>query len=115
MAKTSKKPARKKARKPASAPKRAAGKRWSGEVTEHSDALDLEAGVFTWKDPSRIAASLKRAAEASARRKAHPYRSTLSMLTFYINRAGRNLPEGRKTVLRRAKGELRNAFGRDRD
>jgi uncharacterized protein DUF3175 len=100
-------PKRTAARKP-----RAAAKLWSGHVTKHSRALDLEAGVFTWKDPKRIAASLKRSAEASTRRKADPYRSALSMLTFYINRAGRNLPEARKSVLRRAKGELRKAFAR---
>ena len=88
-------------------------RRWSGEVTKHSDALDLKHGVFTWKDPKRIAASLKRSAEASRRRKADPYRSALSMLTFYINRAGRNLPASRKKVLQRAKDELRHAFGRD--
>src|SRR3954449_10707043 len=115
MAKTPNKPARKGARKSASAPRRAAAKRWSGEVTKHSDALDLDAGVFTWKDPRRIAASLKGSAEASARRKADPYRSALSMLTFYINRAGKNLPQARKAVLRRAKSELRKSFGHDRD
>lgn len=89
-----------------------AAKRWSGDVTKHSHALDLEEGVFTWDDPGRIAASLKRSAEASSRRKADPYRSALSMLTFYINRAGRNLPEDRKDVLQRAKAKLRKAFGR---
>ena len=113
MAKAAKKPV-KKSGKRAAAPKRAAAKRWSGDVTKHSDALDLDAGVFTWKDPRRIAASLKASAEASSRRKADPYRSALSMLTFYINRAGRNLPEARKCVLRRAKTELRKAFGRQR-
>jgi len=86
--------------------------RWSARVTRESNALDLDAGVFTWKDPARIAASLKRSAEASSRRKAEPYRSALSMLTFYINRGGKNLPEARKTTLRRAKNELRKAFGR---
>jgi hypothetical protein len=91
---------------------RASAKRWSAHVTKHSHALDLEAGVFTWKDPGRIAASLKRAAEASSHRKTDPYRSALSMLTFYINRAGHNLPEARKQVLARAKVELRKAFGR---
>jgi hypothetical protein len=72
-----------------------ARRRWSREVTERSDALDLRAGVFTWKDPKRIAASLKRSAERSKRRKADPFRSALSMLTFYINRAGNNLPASR--------------------
>jgi len=90
----------------------AISKRWSGHVTRHSNALDLEEGVFTWKDPARIAASLKRSAEASTRRKADPYRSALSMLIFYVNRAGKNLPQAQKGVLKRAKVELRKAFGR---
>ena len=101
-------PKRTAARKP-----RAAAKLWSGHVTKHSRALDLEAGVFTWKDPKRIAASLKRSAEASSRRKADPYRSALSMLVFYINRAGKNLPAGRRKILQRAKDELRKQFGRN--
>jgi len=88
-------------------------KRWSQEVTEHSDALTLEGGVFTSKDPRRIAASLKRSAERSNRRKSDPFRSALSMLTFYINRAGRNLPPARKKILMQAKGELRKQFGKD--
>jgi hypothetical protein len=86
--------------------------RWSGEVTRRSNALDLEVGVFTHDDPGQIARSLKRSAERSKRRKADPYRSALSMLTFYINRAGRNLPAARKRVLERAKDELRREFGR---
>ena len=89
------------------------GRRWSARVTRKSDALDLERGVFTKRDPKRIAASLKRSAERSRRRKADPYRSALSMLTFYINRAGKNLPAGRRKTLQRAKGELRKQFGRD--
>ena len=88
------------------------GKRWSGYVTKHSNALDLEKGVFTSKDPARIAASLKRSAVTSKRRKADPYRSALSMLTFYLNRAGKNLPASRRKTLQRAKAELRIAFGR---
>ncbi len=88
------------------------GKYWSGRVTRESDALDLEHDVFTLKDPKKIARSLKRSAEASHRRKSEPYRSAMSMLTFYINRAGKNLPEGQKKVLEDAKGELRKAFGR---
>jgi hypothetical protein len=88
-------------------------KRWSQEVTEHSDALDLEADVFTLDDPKKIALSLKRSAEHSRRRKSDPYRSAMSMLTFYINRAGKNLPGKRLRVLERAKDELRKAFGRD--
>jgi len=92
---------------------KSAGKRWSGDVTRHSNALDLDKGVFTWADPARIAASLKRSAERSRRRKADPYRSALSMLTFYINRVGRNLPAPHKKVLEQAKQELRRKFRRD--
>jgi hypothetical protein len=90
-----------------------ASPRWSRDVTEHSDALTLEGGVFTFKDPRRIAASLKRSAERSRRRKADPFRSALSMLTFYINRAGKNLPAAQKKILMRAKDELRKQFGKD--
>jgi Protein of unknown function (DUF3175) len=86
---------------------------WSNRVTRESDALDLDRGVFTWRDPKRIAASLKRSAEQSRRRKADPYRSALSMLIFYINRAGKNLPAGRRRTLERAKAELRRQFGRE--
>jgi len=86
--------------------------KWSAEVTEQSDALDLEGGVFESEDPRHIAQSLKRSAEASHRRKAEPYRSAMSMLTFYINRAGHNLPAARKKLLEDAKDELRKAFGR---
>jgi hypothetical protein len=89
-------------------------KRWSGEVTRDSDALDLADGVFTWNNPDRIARSLKASAEASNRRKSSPFRSAMSMLTFYINRAGHNLPDGRRRVLERAKEKLREAFGRKR-
>ena len=88
------------------------GRRWSQRVTERSDALDLDEGVFSLKDPKRIAASLKRSAERSRRRKSEPYRSAMSMLTFYINRAGKTLPRGQKAVLQRAKDELRKQFGR---
>ena len=87
------------------------GRRWSRHVTEHSDALSLDKGVFTSRDPKRIAASLKRSAERSSRRKSSPFRSALSMLTFYINRAGKNLPASRKRTLMRAKDELRKQFG----
>jgi Protein of unknown function (DUF3175) len=93
--------------------RRGGGRRWSREVTEHSDALTLDKGVFTESDPKAIAASLKRSAERSKRRKAGPFRSALSMLTFYINRAGKNLPTSRKRTLMRAKNELRKQFGRD--
>jgi len=89
------------------------GRRWSARVTRESDALDLDRGVFSRRDPKEIAASLKRSAQRSRRRKADPYRSALSMLTFYINRAGKNLPAGRRKTLERAKGELRKQFGRD--
>ncbi|MGN6538751.1 MAG: DUF3175 domain-containing protein [Mesorhizobium sp.] len=88
--------------------------KWSAEVTEHSDALDLEEHVFEQHDPKAIAASLKRSAERSDRRKAEPFRSAMSMLTFYINRAGKNLPEERKKVLEKVKDELRVAFGREK-
>jgi hypothetical protein len=86
--------------------------KWSAQVTEHSNALDLERGVFTFKDPRRIASSLKHSAETSERRKADPFRSALSMLTFFINRAGRNLPASQRRILMRAKDELRRQFGR---
>jgi hypothetical protein len=89
-------------------------KRWSAEVTAHSDALDLEPNVFEKDNAGEIARSLKRSAEASDRRKSSPYRSAMSMLTFYINRAGRNLPAERKQTLEAAKGKLRELFGRNR-
>ena len=87
-------------------------KRWSQDVTEHSHALDLEKGVFSLKNPRRIAAALKRSAEASKRRKADPYRSAMSMLVFYINRAGKSLGEADRARLEAAKAELRKAFGK---
>jgi hypothetical protein len=90
-----------------------ANRRWSARVTRESDALDLTGGVFKLNDPRRIAASLKRSAERSRRRKSDPYRSALSMLTFYINRAGRNLPASRRHKLQQAKTELRRQFGRE--
>jgi hypothetical protein len=85
---------------------------WSGEVTRTSHALVLEPGIFEQDDPKRIAASLKRSAERSYNRKTTPFQSAMSMLTFYINRAGKALPEQRKQVLESAKTELRSAFGR---
>ncbi|WP_298240474.1 DUF3175 domain-containing protein [uncultured Bradyrhizobium sp.] len=113
----SRKPAHKKAsarRKPArKSPKRAAPKRWSQRVTRQSDALDLKQGVFKLDSPKKIATSLKRSAEHSARRKAGAYRSALSMLTFYINRAGKTLPKTQRTRLEKAKVELKRAFGRE--
>jgi Protein of unknown function (DUF3175) len=89
-------------------------RRWSHEVTEKSNALDLESNVFTQDSPRAIAASLKRSAEASTRRKSDPYRSAMSMLVFYINRAGRNLSPERRKKLEAAKDELRALFGRKR-
>ena len=93
--------------------KRAAPKRWSQRVTKESDALDLKQGVFKLTSAKKIAASLKRSAEHSARRKTGAYRSALSMLTFYINRAGKTLPTTQRTRLERAKLELKRAFGRE--
>jgi Protein of unknown function (DUF3175) len=90
----------------------AARKRGSQRVTEQSAALDLDRGVFKLKNPKRVAASLKRSAERSRRRKSDAYRSAMSMLTFYVNRAGKTLPAGQKKVLQRAKDELRHQFGR---
>ncbi len=89
-------------------------KRWSRRVTETSNALDLEKGVFAQKDPRRIARSLKRSAEQSRRRKSDSFRSAMSMLTFYINRAGKNLPKARRARLEAAKDELRELYGRPR-
>jgi hypothetical protein len=87
-------------------------KQWSDRVTKHSNALDLEPDVFKSKDPHKIARSLKRSAERSKRRKGTPYQSAMSMLNFYINRAGKNLPQKQKLILEHAKDELREAFGR---
>jgi Protein of unknown function (DUF3175) len=86
-------------------------RRWSRAVTEHSDALDLESRVFT-RTPRQIALSLKRSAERSTRRKSSPFRSAMSMLTFYENRAGRNLTGAKRRTLRHAKHELRKLYGR---
>ncbi|MBS0297646.1 MAG: DUF3175 domain-containing protein [Proteobacteria bacterium] len=88
-------------------------RKWSAAVSAHSDALDLEPKVFDQKSPKAIAASLKRSAEHSHRRKGSPFQSAMSMLTFYINRAGRKLPASRRRVLEKAKDELRHDFGRD--
>ena len=92
---------------------RGAPKRWSQRVTKGSDALDLKQGVFKLDSPKKIATSLKRSAEHSSRRKAGAYRSALSMLTFYINRAGKTLPKTQRTRLEKAKVELKRAFGRE--
>jgi Protein of unknown function (DUF3175) len=89
-----------------------ARKNWSRAVTERSNALDLDRDVFTLSDPKAIARSLRRSAERSDRRKSSPYRSAMSMLTFYINRAGSNLPKKQLHVLERAKDALREEFGR---
>ncbi|WP_271606113.1 DUF3175 domain-containing protein [Bradyrhizobium sp. CCBAU 11434] len=93
--------------------KRASPKRWSQRVTKESDALDLKRGVFKLSSPKKIAASLKRSAEHSARRKTGAYRSALSMLSFYINRAGKTLPKTQRERLERAKVELKRAFGKE--
>jgi hypothetical protein len=88
-------------------------KRWSARVTRESDALDLKGGVFKQSSAKKIASSLKRSAERSSRRKSGAYRSALSMLTFYLNRAGKNLPKTQRTRLERAKVELRREFGKE--
>ena len=85
---------------------------WSDEVTRKSNALDLEAGVFIWNDPRRLARSLKRSAEQSDRRKGTAYQSAMSMLNFYINRAGKNLSSRQKRILEQAKIELKALFKR---
>jgi Protein of unknown function (DUF3175) len=87
-------------------------RRWSNRVTQTSNALDLEDRIFQERDPLRIAKSLKRSAERSTRRRSEPFRSAMSMLTFYVNRAGKNLPAERRRTLERAKRELRVLFGR---
>jgi len=86
--------------------------KWSGKVTRESHALALEEGVFTWKDPKRIAKSLKKSAEQSKQRKSEPFRSAMSMLVFYINRAGCKLDPKQKKILEQAKQELRSLFNR---
>ncbi|MGD8484624.1 MAG: DUF3175 domain-containing protein [Thioalkalispiraceae bacterium] len=85
---------------------------WSAKVTRESHALELEEGVFTWRDPRRIAESLRNSAEASRQRKATPFRSAMSMLVFYINRAGSKLDPEQKRVLEQAKQELRKLYGK---
>ena len=95
---------------PSKTAKKSAPKRWSQHVTETSNALDLDQGVFSWSDPKRIARSLKRSAESSHRRKSSPRQSAMSMLNFYINRAGHNLPAKQKRVLEKAKDELHALF-----
>jgi hypothetical protein len=92
--------------------KKGSVKRWSKHVMETSDALDLTPSLFKRRDPESIARSLKRSAERSKRRKSSPYRSAMSMLTFYLNRGGKNLPASQKRVLERAKDALRELYGR---
>ena len=91
---------------------RSKSRRWSAKVTKHSNALDLERNVFRSKDPRKIAVSLRQSAAQSTRRKGTPYQSAMSMLNFYINRAGKNLPQEQKRILENAKDELRDVFGR---
>ncbi len=93
-------------------PRTDSARNWSNRVTRESNALDLEEGVFTWGDPKRIARSLMQSAEASTRRRAPPFRSAMSMLVFYINRAGTNLDDEQRRVLEQAKEELRRLYGR---
>ena len=95
-------------------PGRRSIKKWSKHVMETSNALDLERDVFKKDNPREIAKSLKRSAEQSRRRKSEPFRSAMSMLNFYVNRAGKNLPEERKATLERAKDELRDLYHRPR-
>ena len=93
--------------------KQSASKKWSARVTRESHALELEEGVFTWQDPHRIARSLQRSAEASTQRKTTPFQSAMSMLNFYINRAGKNLDIKQRRILEQAKQELRHIYKRD--
>jgi len=111
---TTRKPVRGSRTQPrAAARRRKPVKKWSGRVTATSDALDLKHHLFRQRSASAIARSLKRSAERSHRRKSNPYRSAMSMLVFYINRAGTNLPASRRRTLEAAKVELRKAFGKD--
>jgi hypothetical protein len=104
--------ARKKTARKKTAKKTAPKKKWSRRVMQTSDALDLESGVFKAKDPKKIARSLKRSAEKSKRRKGTPFQSAMSMLNFYINRAGKQLSDKGKQPLEKAKDELRKLYGR---
>jgi hypothetical protein len=101
-----------KSRKKSKARARSRTRMWSARVTQRSNALDLQPKVFRSTNPRRIALSLKRSAQASKRRKGTPYQSAMSMLNFYINRAGKSLPQKQKRVLERAKAKLRDVFGR---
>ena len=95
--------------------RKASKQKWSADVTKHSDALDLKTKIFTLEDPAKIAESLKKSAKKSHRRKGTPYQSAMSMLNFYLNRAGKNLPEKQKDILEKAKDELRAVFGRQEE
>ena len=95
--------------------KKSSKRKWSANVTEHSNALDLKTGVFTIHDPKKIAESLKSSAKHSHRRKGTPYQSAMSMLNFYINRSGKNLSENQKDILEKSKDELRVVFGREKE
>jgi hypothetical protein len=99
-------------RKKSNARTRSKTRRWSAQVTQRSNALDLQPKVFQSTNPRRIAVSLKRSVQANKRRKGTPYQSAMSMLNFYVNRAGKSLPQKQKRVLERAKTELRDVFGR---
>jgi hypothetical protein len=110
MPKARKKSSRKSRRSPDEGGK---SQRWSARVTQRSNALDLQRNIFKSTNPRRIALSLKRSAEHSKRRKGTPYQSAMSMLNFYINRAGKSLPKKQKRVLERAKDELLSVFGRE--
>jgi hypothetical protein len=88
--------------------------KWSAEITEHSNAMDLEQDIFKSTDPGKIARSLKHSAEQSNRRKSSPYQSAMSMLTFYENRAGKNLDAKEKETLEQAKEKLRELFGKEK-
>ncbi len=89
--------------------------KWSKKVTDHSDAMDLEKDVFKLKDPTKIAESIKRSAEKSKRRKGEPFQSAMSMINFYENRGGKNIPASQRKILDASKNELRKLFGRDRE
>jgi hypothetical protein len=104
---------RKSGRKKSAKKAKSCRKNWSRRVTETSDALTLDEGVFSRRDPRSIARSLRASAERSKRRKSDPYRSAMSMLTFYVNRAGTNMPATRKRTLENAKKELRKLYGKD--
>jgi hypothetical protein len=121
MTTTKKQPRKKAAAKTATktatktAAKKSGKKKWSADVTQHSDALDLKKGVFTSSDPKKVAQSLERSAEKSKRKKSTSYQSAMSMLNFYINRAGKNLPAGKKKVLTKAKDELKAMHAKEKD